>query len=378
MSEGCEDRYCFIAEWYDIHAALKRRYQFMYYVKDKTVEMFDVKNQRVFLKRTKMEDLRLEDLYIKNTLNVFSRQLTFVDYGDEFTRRRLANKKERTLGLIKPDAVPKMGQVLDVLFKNGFLVANMKMCQLSRHEAMEFYKEHQGKTHFDTLLTYITSGPVIAIELMGSDCVSQWTDLLGPTDPAAARQNAPNSIRARFGKDSIQNACHGSDSIGAAARELEFFFPSNDTPARRNTAKFSECTCCVIKPHAVKSGAAGDIISQIMDAGFEISMLQVFHMEKANAEEFYEVYKGVVQEYGAMVNELTSGPCITLEIRAKDAPKAFRDMVGPADPEIARHLRSRTLRAKFGIDKIQNAVHCTDLPEDGQLEVEYFFRILCR
>ncbi|XP_069105017.1 nucleoside diphosphate kinase homolog 7-like [Argopecten irradians] len=378
MSEGCEDRYCFIAEWYDPHAAFKRRYQFMYYVKDKTVEMFDVKNHRVFLKRTKMDDLRLEDLYINSTLNVFSRQLNFVDYGDEFTRRRLANKKERTLGLIKPDAVPKMGQVLDLLFKNRFLIANMKMCQLTRNEAYEFYQEHQGKTYFDNLLSYMTSGPLIAIELMGPDCVSQWADLLGPTDPAAAREQAPNSIRARFGTDAIRNACHGSDSIGSAAREIEFFFPSNGSQVQRSTAKFSECTCCVIKPHAVKSGNAGEIISQIMETGFEISMLQVFHMEKANAEEFFEVYKGVVQEYGAMVNELTSGPCIALEVRAKDAPVTFRQMVGPTDPEIARHLRPRTLRAKFGTDKIQNAVHCTDLPEDGVLEVEYFFRILNR
>lgn len=69
-----------------------------------------------------------------------------------------------------------------------------------------------------------------------------------------------------------------------------------------------------------------------MEAGFEISALQMFHMEKANAEEFYEVYKGVVQEYSSMVTELTSGPCIALEIRAQDAPRTFREMVGPSDP----------------------------------------------
>lgn len=69
-----------------------------------------------------------------------------------------------------------------------------------------------------------------------------------------------------------------------------------------------------------------------METGFDISAIQMFHMEKANAEEFYEVYKGVVQEYPSMVQELTSGPCIAMEIRAQDAPKAFRDMVGPADP----------------------------------------------
>lgn len=79
-----------------------------------------------------------------------------------------------------------------------------------------------------------------------------------------------------------------------------------------------------------------------------------------------------------MVNELSSGPCIVLEVTGQgdNIPTKFREFVGPADPEIARHLRPNTLRAKFGHTKINNAIHCTDLPEDGALEVEYFFRIL--
>ena len=79
-------------------------------------------------------------------------------------------------------------------------------------------------------------------------------------------------------------------------------------------------------------GQAGKIINAISDAGFEITMMEMFHMDKANAEEFYEVYKGVVQEYHAMVLELTSGPSIVLEVRAQNAPVAFREMTGPADP----------------------------------------------
>jgi nucleoside-diphosphate kinase len=103
----------------------------------------------------------------------------------------------------------------------------------------------------------------------------------------------------------------------------------------------------------------------------------MFNLAENNAEEFYEVYKGVVNEYSSMVNELCSGPCIAMEItHHENAPKSFREFVGPSDPDIARHLRQHTLRAKFGIDKIHNAVHCTDLPDDGQLEVEYFFQIL--
>lgn len=81
-----------------------------------------------------------------------------------------------------------------------------------------------------------------------------------------------------------------------------------------------------------------------------------------------------------MCLQLSSGPCIALEILGKtdnsNSYHELRSLCGPADPEIAQQIRPHTLRAKFGINKIQNAVHCTDLEEDTQLEVEYFFKIL--
>lgn len=66
--------------------------------------------------------------------------------------------------------------------------------------------------------------------------------------------------------------------------------------------------------------------------GFEISAIQIFQLDRANAEEFLEVYKGVVQEYSGMIDQLITGPCIALEIRAQSAPQTFREFVGPVDP----------------------------------------------
>lgn len=102
----------------------------------------------------------------------------------------------------------------------------------------------------------------------------------------------------------------------------------------------------------------------------------MFTIDKPTAEEFFEVYKGVVPEYVALTEHMTTGPCIALEVRQENVVKAFRELAGPADPEIAKNLRPTTLRARFGIDKVRNAVHCTDLPEDGTLESEYFFSIM--
>ena len=116
--------------------------------------------------------------------------------------------------------------------------------------------------------------------------------------------------------------------------------------------------------------------SQVLAYGFQVANLQMMQMTRPNAKEFLEVYKGVVPEYGQLVEEFTSGPSIALEVRAENAVQEFRALTGPSDPEIGRYLRPQTLRAKFGVSKVQNGLHCTDLPEDGQLETEYFFKVL--
>ncbi|XP_070539278.1 nucleoside diphosphate kinase homolog 7-like isoform X2 [Ptychodera flava] len=370
-----DERFAFIAEWYDANAALIRRYQFLFYTKDNTIEMFDIKNRRVFLKRSKCEGIELRDVFIGASVSIHSRQLKFVDYADDFTRKRLSTRKERTLAMVKPCSTDKVGHIIDMIFSDGLHITKAIMTKVSRAEAQEFYRMHEQKPFYDELVRYLTSGIVIPMELMGENAIQRWRQLAGPTDSAIARSEAPLSVRAKFGKDKQTNAVHGADSPENAERELNFFFAGAPKP---NTATLVDCTCCVIKPHAVLAGHAGKIIVAIQEAGFTISALQMFNMDRANAEEFYEVYKGVVAEYTDMVTELISGPSIALEVTGKggETPASFREFVGPADPEIARHLRPRTLRAIFGTDKIKNAVHCTDLPEDGVLETEYFFRIL--
>ncbi|CAI5772986.1 nucleoside diphosphate kinase 7 isoform X2 [Podarcis lilfordi] len=335
-----------------------------------------MKNRCRFLNRIKYEDLQFKDLFVGNKITIFSRHLNLVDYGDQYTSRMLGSRKERTLALLKPDVALKLGDVIDMIIRAGFTITKAKMTKVSRAEAVDFYADHQAKPYYNELLEFMTSGPVVAIEILGDDAISRWKNLLGPANSSVARTDAPNSVRACFGTDGIRNVAHGPDSFASAARELELFFPSSGGRGPANTAKYTHCTCCVIKPHAVKEGLTGKIIKAILDGGFDISALQMFYMDRANAEEFYSIYKGVVAEYAEMVVELCSGPCVALEIRQVDPEKVFRDFCGPSDPEIARFLRPGTLRAIFGKNKIQNAVHCTDLPEDGLLEVQYFFNIL--
>lgn len=371
-----EERYAFIAEWYDINAALIKKYQVLFYPADTSVEMFDIKNRRLFLKRSKCENVKLRDLYIGGIINIHSRQLTLVEFGDEFTTKKLSSTKEKTFGLIKPDCISKMGEIFSRIISEGFIFCQLRMVQLSSKDAAEFYQEHSRKPFYERLVDFMTSGPVVAFEMTGDNAVSRWRELMGPTDSTVARQEAPHTIRAQFGADITRDAVHGSDSLEAAKRESDFFFGPKASRLRKNTASCQNCTLGIIKPHAVLDGQAGKILASIANAGFNISAIQLHNMEKANTEELYEVYKGVVADYTSMVEELMSGPCIAFEISGENVHALFREFVGPHDPEIARHLRPNTLRAQFGVNKIKNAVHCSDLPEDGPLEVEYFFKIL--
>ncbi len=91
----------------------------------------------------------------------------------------------------------------------------------------------------------------------------------------------------------------------------------------------------------------------------------MFTLDKPTAEEFFEVYKGVLPEFTSMIEHMTLGPCIVMEIRQESAVSSFRQLCGPMDPEIAKSLRPNTIRGRFGHNRSLNAIHCTDLEEDG-------------
>lgn len=146
-------------------------------------------------------------------------------------------------------------------------------------------------------MDFIKSDVVTGIEIVSDNAINKWRELIGPTNSEMARQNSPYSLRAMFGTDGTKNAIHGSDSGPSWRRETELFFSKE----MRTTAQFSNCTCCVIKPHAVQNGDAGKIIDIILEEGFEISGMEMFTLNKPTAEEFFEVYKGVLPEFVPMI-----------------------------------------------------------------------------
>jgi len=371
---AAEDRYVFHVEWFDQQADVIRRYMMTYFPRDNSVSMYDPKNNRPFLKRSEYAEVSLADMYVGATVTVLARQLKIVDYADNHTRKALENMKGRTLALIKPDAYNNIGRILSAITQSGLVVARLKMLRMDNDSATKFVNMQGGAEGYGAdAVQHLVSDVVVAMEVIGTDAVNIWQAMMGPSSPAQAQSDAPRSIRAQLGTDDVRNAVHGSSGNETAGAEVDFFFgESQNWPT---TALFNNCTLCVVRPHAFVS-SGGEIVSRILAEGFEISAMCLWHLDKASAEEFLEVYKGVLPEYHDMVSQLCAGACLVLEIRQEDAVNSFRKLVGPHDPEVAKHLRANTLRAQYGLDRVRNAVHCTDLPEDGLLEVEYFFNIL--
>jgi nucleoside-diphosphate kinase len=131
---------------------------------------------------------------------------------------------ERTLSIIKPDAVAKnvIGQVLARFETAGLKIVAARMAHLSRGEAESFYAVHKARPFFNDLVAFMTSGPVMIQVLQGDNAIAKNRELMGATDPKKA---AKGTIRADFADSIDANAVHGSDAPETAAIEVAFFFP---------------------------------------------------------------------------------------------------------------------------------------------------------
>ena len=134
---------------------------------------------------------------------------------------------ERTLSIIKPDAVGKniIGKIISRFEDNGLCVVAGKLVHLNDEMASGFYAEHDGKPFFDALKSFMTSGPVFVQVLQGEDAIHKNRELMGATNPQEA---SAGTIRADFAQSIDANAVHGSDSAESAKREIEYFFSSEE------------------------------------------------------------------------------------------------------------------------------------------------------
>lgn len=397
-----ERRYSFRVEWTDSATGMLRTFKLVFFEKDDTVEMTDQASRKVFLKRcVPPERITLDAFVLGSTVTILSRPLKICAYLDEETLARFSTGRSSTCALIKPDGLPYLGELVQLIEDSGLTIERMRLVRLSRDEASEFYAGAAAPAAVD----FLTVDAVLALQLSAEDSVLAWQRVAGPANPEDARDAARGSIRcvppeeerrehwfasrspipiafeftalavvrrARYGTDRVRNVVHCSATPDAAARELDFFFERE----RTEPAVFDNCAALIIKPHAVAARATGAVLSAVLAAGLEISGVRTRSLERADIEDFLEAYKGVVPEYGRWIVELSEGRSVILEVRGEDVVARLRELCGPYDPVIARVLRPESLRAKLGLDSVRNALHCTDLPLDGPLECKFLFTIV--
>jgi nucleoside-diphosphate kinase len=131
--------------------------------------------------------------------------------------------KERTLSIVKPDAVAKqkIGEIIARAERAGLRVVAGKLLRLSREDAARFYVVHRERPFYDSLCEFMSSGPVFVSVLEGENAIVKWRETMGATDPAKA---PPGSVRRDFGTNVERNATHGSDAPDTARWEIAFFF----------------------------------------------------------------------------------------------------------------------------------------------------------
>ena len=138
---------------------------------------------------------------------------------------------ERTLSIVKPDAVAKnvIGEIYSRFEKAGLKIVAAKMKQLSPEDAQRFYAVHEGKPFYNDLVAFMTSGPVMIQVLEGENAIALNRELMGATNPQDA---APGTIRADFAQSIDANAVHGSDAPETAAYEIDVFFTEDEVTSR--------------------------------------------------------------------------------------------------------------------------------------------------
>lgn len=347
------DKFSFLAEWYDYECAYHKKFIINYYPSDNTLDIFDRELNRMYLKRTRVNGIDTKDMFVGNKVRIYGRQIKITDYADCRTQKLIGKTKERVLTLLKPGVVDKFGELVNYIEKNNFQISKLKMCTLSRKEALDFYEARRGENELPFILEHIVSGPIVAIVLVGENATARWKEILGPRDPIEARKTAPNSLRAIYGQDSpATSGFHGS-SPETAETEINFFFPEGNTKTPETFVHLENTTCCVIKPHAINEGKLGNIITSISNSHFKIIAAQMYYLSSTNADEFLEVYKGIITDYNALLVSFIDGPCVALEIGGKNSEmnvhEEFRKFCGPMDSEIAKQIRPNTLRAIYAI-----------------------------
>ncbi|CAN0177157.1 unnamed protein product [Ectocarpus sp. 6 AP-2014] len=349
-----------------------------------------------------VEELRRLGM-VRKVSTVPARELVAHRVSRYFKGCRLVDPVERTLALIKPDATGNTGEILNRVEQEGFVVVGKIEGRVwSQQDAATFYSEHSGKAFFDTLVDFMSSGPIVQLCLEKVGAIKAWRELAGPTNSTDAKTLEPSSIRALYGTCGTKNAVHGSDSFASALREINFCFdqaaevaavvaPAEETApaggAEQNIngrdggvdggynedgfAK-EEKTLALLKP-GISELHSDDILSVLAYRGFIVRKTATRVMEESEARSFYQEYSSETWFKDACTSMAERGETTAICISGVKGVASLQALAGPGDPKEAKERAPRSLRATYGEDTVNNAVHASASVESATRDLNFWF-----
>ncbi|XP_023569137.1 thioredoxin domain-containing protein 3 [Octodon degus] len=252
-------------------------------------------------------------------------------------------KLQRTMALLRPDLLEKQDDIFHIIKDEGFKILMERQIVLSEEEAKMLCEEFENKSYFEKLIENMTRQPSLALVLLRENCVQYWKELLGPRTTEEISDCHTDSLCAQFAVGSLPiNQLYGSDSAAVAERDIQCFFPLENTFA-------------LIKPHVTRE-QRGEILKLIKDEGFELVQMKDLLL---TPEQVGKIYFQITTKdfYNDVLEVLSEGPSLIMVLSKWNAITDWRRLMGPVDPEEAKLLSPQSIRAQFGTSILKNAVH---------------------
>ncbi|XP_070225698.1 thioredoxin domain-containing protein 3 [Bos mutus] len=269
-------------------------------------------------------------------------------------------KFEKILALLRPAlANERTEDVLNKIQDEGFKILLQRQIVLSEEEAKTLCKEYENKDYFGNVIENMTSGPSLALVLVRENGLGHWKQLIGPSNVEEAKEYFPECLCAQFAIEGLPiNQLYGSDSLEAAEREIQHFFPPQHTVA-------------LIKPHVTQEQRE-DIMKIIKETGFDITQMKETLLIEEEAEKIYFKIKRKAF-YKDVLDVLAEGTSLVMILTKWNAVSDWRRLMGPTDPEEARLLSPDSIRAQFGKNILKNAVHGASNMEEAMETISRMF-----
>ncbi|EKF29883.1 nucleoside diphosphate kinase, putative [Trypanosoma cruzi marinkellei] len=336
-----DPRLAFYCERHDDISQLVRRFVLFFFYEDRSIEMREIPKNVLYLKRVPFPHLNKDDFTLGASLTINGVIVKITDYADEVTRVLCEKKSEFTALLLGDSLFPRLGHYLAILTEEcGFTVSSMQMAWL-----------HEGTSEKYSLPAELTDTRLVAACCVRADAIQKGLDYV----------------------KRIPGAFAASDENEAKKWAQLVEEVSRDPVAIRGD---SRCSVVIVKPHAVRSHTAGVILQQLIDTGLELTALMLANLSSRVVDNFLEPYKGILSDFRESAKALTGLVWILQLVsldESVDVVHLVREVCGPFDPAFAKELRPKSIRARFGVDRANNAVHCCDLPEEGTIYTSFFF-----